>query len=282
MSGYGFEEESIYNIVDRVIPDPPKPPMYRSKHDGKLPPTSSTFKTESTSKPGVQNISGEDAISTGGHHKYVKLYSNFGPVPGSGRPDPQAFRDRIAKNVSVKSAEQIKKDAPDLLVPAALKKTSKPTIPKQSDKPVMNLVTTKNFIVANAVESILAVPKKVAEPTKYYTDDPNYGKVPQYLEKIKTDIANEYEYIQKMQEEEEAARASRIQEISSENQHELMEGLKARWEVVNHKYQGQTHLTKLDTLGKIRRKEMNEKELAQLEKDMQKISKQKIYVDTTQ
>lgn len=281
MSGYGVEEESIYNIVDRVIPDPPKPPMYRSKHNGALPPTSSTFKTERTSKPCVQNLSGEDAIEAGGHHKYKKNFSTMGPVPGTGRPDPQAFRDRIAKNVSVKSADQIMKDEPDLLVPAALKKSSKPTIPKQGDMPVMNLVTTKNFIVANAVEAILAVPKKIAEPIKYHVDDPNYGKVPRYLEKIKYDIASEYEYIQKMQEEEEAARASRIQEVSSENQHELMEGLKARWEAVNHKYQGQTHLTKLDTLGKIRRKEVNEKELAQLEKDMQKISKQKIYVDTT-
>jgi len=282
MAGYGHDEESIYNIVDRVIPDPPKPPMYRSKHNGKIPPTCSTFKCSTTSKPGVQNINGQDEENVGGHHEFKKDAANFGHVPGTGRPDPQAFRDRISTKKAVKSAEEIHKEDPEKLIPSELKKQHRPGIPKPSEKPVMNLVTTKNFIVANAVEAILAVPKKVKEEPKSYTEDPNYGKVPKYLEKIKADIANEYEYIQRLHEEEEAQRASRIQEVKPEDQQELIEALKARWEVVNHKYQGQTHLTKLDTLGKIRRKEQNEKELAQLEKDIQKMNKQSIYIDTTQ
>jgi hypothetical protein len=34
--------------------------------------------------------------------------------------------------------------------------TRKPSIPKKDEKPIMGLVSDKNFIVANAVENILA------------------------------------------------------------------------------------------------------------------------------
>jgi hypothetical protein len=121
MAGYGFEEESIYSIVDRVIPDPPKPPMYRSKHNGKIPPTCSTFKCSTTSKPGVQNLNGQDEEYVGGHHVYKKDAANFGRVPGTGRPDPQAFRNRIETKKVVKSAEEIHKEEPDKLIPSELK-----------------------------------------------------------------------------------------------------------------------------------------------------------------
>ena len=35
----------------------------------------------------------------------------------------------------------------------------KPAIPKRDEKPIHGLVSDKNFIVANAVENILAAPK---------------------------------------------------------------------------------------------------------------------------
>merc|ERR1712046_403548 len=79
----------------------------------------------------------------------------------------------------------------------------KPPVPRRDEKPIMNLVSSKNFVTANAVENILAAPKKVGQEVKDYLHKADYGCVPAYLNKIKKDIAEEYEYIRKLQEEEE-------------------------------------------------------------------------------
>merc|ERR1712066_642804 len=74
--------------------------------------------------------------------------------------------------------------------------------PRRSEaKPVMNLVTSKNFIVANAVETILAAPKKVTVEVKDYLKKEDYGKVPRYLTQVKSDIDAEYEYIRQLEEQ---------------------------------------------------------------------------------
>ena len=57
--------------------------------------------------------------------------------------------------------------------------------------------------------------------------------------------------------------------------------MKKKWEVVHKEYQELTHISKIDTLGKKNKKENCEKQLAQLEKDIQKLSKNYIFVDTT-
>jgi len=283
---FNQDEESIYNIVQREAPPPEKPARHRSKHDPKMPPSASTFKIENTSKPGVQNLSGIDPLGDGGKQKYEKQHATLGTVPGSNRLDPALWKERMEDRKTVNSTSDVNKAQPDKLVPTELKPQQKPCVPGTSSdvtsvpyKPLPP--TQKNFIVANAVEAILAAPKKVKEEPNLSKDRPGYGKVPAYLQKIKTDIVEEYEYIERMQAEEEANRANKIQEMTKEGQEELIEGLKARWEKVNHAYQSQTHLTKLDTLGKIRRKETNEKELSQLEKDIEKISKAHLFVDTT-
>ena len=36
----------------------------------------------------------------------------------------------------------------------------RPAVPKQNEKPMMGLKTTKNFVTQNAVENIMSVPKK--------------------------------------------------------------------------------------------------------------------------
>jgi len=61
----------------------------------------------------------------------------------------------------------------------------------------------------------------------------------------------------------------------------LRDGLKAKWETVNKEYQTITHLRKIDTVGLKRKKENCEKELGQLEKDIERLNKQYVFVDTT-
>merc|ERR1719262_241806 len=168
---------------------------------------------------------------------------------------------------------------PHLLQPTKLKPKGKPAVPKQEDTPIMNLVTSKNFVVANAVETILAAPKKVSKGTKDYLHKEDYGKIPKYLDHIKKDIDAEYEYIAQLQAQEEEQRNSQTRLLSDEEKHGLITGLKAKWEAINTDYQTITHLTTLDTMGKVKRKEKYEAELAQTEKDIEKLNRKHIYVD---
>lgn len=41
----------------------------------------------------------------------------------------------------------------------------KPNVPKRDEKPVMGIVSNKNYIVSNAVENILSAPKVLKEET---------------------------------------------------------------------------------------------------------------------
>ena len=63
---------------------------------------------------------------------------------------------------------------------------------------------------------------------------------------------------------------------------ELIAALKKKWEVVHKEYQTLTHKNKLDTIGLLVKYERCERELHQLERDIQKLSKNFIFVDTTQ
>ena len=77
-------------------------------------------------------------------------------------------------------------------------------MPKKDEKPIMGLVSDKNFIDSNAVENILAAPKLPGSSDKDYLKKTNYGKVPKYLQTIKKEIEDEYQLVREMQIEEEA------------------------------------------------------------------------------
>ncbi len=66
----------------------------------------------------------------------------------------------------------------------------------------MGLVSDKNYIVANAVENILAAPKVVENSDKDFLKKKTYGKVPNYLTKIKKEIDDEYQLVQDLHKEE--------------------------------------------------------------------------------
>ena len=78
----------------------------------------------------------------------------------------------------------------------------KAAVPKHDEKPIHGLVSDKNFIVANAVENILAAPKLPQTKEKDYLKKKNFGAVPKYLTKIKNEIEDEYNLVREMQVEE--------------------------------------------------------------------------------
>lgn len=133
------------------------------------------------------------------------------------------------------------------------------------DKPIMGLVSDKNFIVSNAVENILAAPKLPSNKDKDYLKKKNYGKVPRYMQNIKKEIEDEYQLVREMQLEEEADMDRAKFLMEDEEKTELITALKKKWEVVHRDYQTMTHKSKLDTIGMKDKFENCERELKQLE-----------------
>jgi hypothetical protein len=266
--------ESIYNIIPPKEIQQERMPMHRSKHNPVLPATASTFGGAQTSQPVCMNIAGS------ADQKLVpnKAGRTMGQAPGSLKKNPTDYMKKNVNTSKVQTLSEVKNSRPDLLQPTQLKPKLKPDVPKTFDTPVMNLVTSKNFVVANAVETILAAPKKVSQGAKDYLSKEDYGKVPKYLRNIKQDIEAEYDYIRMLQEQEDAEAHSAMRPMSEEERMQLIAGLKAKWEAVNTEYQGNTHLTILDTQGKMAGKEKHEAQLSQIEKDIEKLNRKNIFV----
>eukprot|EP00401_Gymnodinium_catenatum_P042980 CAMPEP_0117512130 /NCGR_PEP_ID=MMETSP0784-20121206/28873_1 /TAXON_ID=39447 /ORGANISM="" /LENGTH=218 /DNA_ID=CAMNT_0005307841 /DNA_START=182 /DNA_END=838 /DNA_ORIENTATION=+ len=209
-----------------------------------------------------------------------KAAHTFGKPRGNEQNDPGNFLRRGARSTSVPSLREMKQRNPEVLRPTKLKPLSRPSI-VQGDKPVFNLVSSKNFIVSNAVEAILSAPKQVTESRKDYMKKEDYGKVPKYLKQINKDIEAEYDFIRQLNQEGKDACNSNVRPLAEDERLHIIEGLKAKWERANHEYQAFTHLTHLDTVGKRLRKEKRDAEFHQLEQDIEKLSKASILVDAS-
>ena len=158
----------------------------------------------------------------------------------------------------------------------------KVSVPKMDEKPIQGLVSDKNFIVANAVENILAAPKLPGNKGADMLKKKNYGKTPKYLTNIKNEIEDEYNLVREMQIEEQNERDKQKMLMPEEERQELIAALKKKWEVLHKDFQKEAHHGKLDTIGKKGRKQNLEKEMDQIEADIKKLSKNYIFVDTTQ
>ncbi|TYZ67294.1 hypothetical protein PybrP1_007597 [[Pythium] brassicae (nom. inval.)] len=248
-------EESIFNLIPKVVVAPAKSERYRSKHDPKVEPTGSSFGVHGTTK---------------------LIGSNLGSAKGFGRlpakPEPKEFT-RKGERCST-TVDPSKKPSK-----FTYEGTAKASVVKRDEKPIMGLKSAKNFVIANAVETILAVPgdrARAKHELPQYTKKEDYGRVPKYLEQVKDEIERENTMIEEFVRqnknfmEEENGRAEPMDE---RERLELVDALKAKWDHVNAKYQKLCHNVVFDTLGKVRRKETFEKELTQLEKDIQLLEK---------
>jgi len=115
------------------------------------------------------------------------------------------------------------------------------------------------------------VPQRVADGEPNYLAKADYGRVPTYLGQVKEEIRRENQMIDAYVSEMGGGRAEEkeVVEVMDEGERlALLRSLKAKWDAVNSKYQRMCHQTKLDTVGKIKRKEGLEKELDALEADI--------------
>jgi len=84
-------EESIYNLIPKEAYVPPKPARHQSKHHPNSNPTASTFCLNTTSKPGISNMTGDNKAPRG-HHTNQSNSASFGLGKGQVKPDPGTFR----------------------------------------------------------------------------------------------------------------------------------------------------------------------------------------------
>jgi len=268
--------ESIYNLIPQPVPPIVKPDKYVSKHSGDKPPTFSTFGLTNTSKPGYKNIQGAEAVLAEGHHIFKKSHATMGKEGNARKP-----ADMLKKGTGGGAGAA---DA-NAAISTGFKYTDRmrPLVPTKDECALvaasMKHTETKNFVTSNAVENILAVPKREEEGVDWLKK-PHFGEVPPYLSKIKQEIADEYEYIKSMQQQQMDEGPAGMKLMPEEERAELIIALKKKWDAVNKLYQASSvlSLASLDTIGKVKRKEMYEAQLAQIEKDIEKLSKKNVYV----
>lgn len=87
-------EESIYNLIPRIIPVSERPAQYVSKHNPKIKPTGSTFGCRGSGRIEGSNLGKPTNVEK------KKLARSFGNV--TKKPDPKAF---ITKGERCKNPE---------------------------------------------------------------------------------------------------------------------------------------------------------------------------------
>jgi hypothetical protein len=280
-------EESIYALLPEPAAVEPKGPMYRSLHPKKA---------EARALPGSTFVGPKKAMGTMGPVKVpppaeqpmLRKHAKEHVLPAR-TFDPESFCIFFVLIVFLvffviaskfEYAEPVEK---------------RPPVVKRDEKPTMGLKSSKNFITSNAVEAILAglflvrfvvcvadrmsaaVPKKTATRDVNFLEKPDFGRVPAYLEKVKETVAREYEYVRALHAtDSEPSEADRLRLLDEDERLMILEGLKTRWAALNKQYQ--TLSFTIDTINKRVRKEQYEKELAEIEKDIERMSKKSVYV----
>lgn len=245
--------ESIYNLIPKPKQEACKKRIYRSKYDPKAPLSGSTFGLHGTTVTvgkGINELKKTCVIS-----------STFGPTQM--KPDPSKFLRRKSQNLP-KTGKCFRR------APVG----QKPPVPSCDDKPIMGLRSSKNYIVSNATQAIIQEPKGLKEEEKSFLKKETYGKVPEYLKKVKKEVQREKEVVEFCVKEKanEPEEEEYIMFDEMERQH-LIYSLKRKWDDVNSTYQKICHRVSINSLGDIKRKEAQEAELQQLEDDIQRLSR---------
>jgi len=257
--------ESIYSLIPPEVVVPVKPDRYRSTHNPKAMPTGSTFGQLGTTRleGAALNGTGSDLDKTK-THAFKKGTATFGRTVG--KPEPKSF---LAKGAGIPQLPEAKN--------FSRSHEYKNAVPKRNEHPVMGQRSNKNFVTSNAVDNILRKPP-AAKSSKADMHQ-SHGKVPAYLNKVKQEIADELQYIEKMQAASDPA-PDGMRLLAEDERQELLMALKGKWEFTNKAYQEKSCLSlfSLDTIGKVKRKEEFERDLKMIEKDIERLSKKFVFV----
>jgi len=254
------KEENIYNLIPREKTIIPKQPKYESK-----------FKE--TVRDEVRKVK-QDHRTMG----YAKE-----PVP-----KPNEYLKAHEKEFKLPEPE-----AKTSLVQyePREKKESVPTN-KSTDRPLLGVKTTKNFVSQNAIDAIMAVPRK---PERNYVDArtgdkfplDQSGLTPIYVRKkefgsVPSYIISRKEESKRAREEYEAYmneyfKKGALRSMSEQERASILDGLKRNWDELHQQYQSLSVV--IDTIPKRMKKEKLENEMKTLEKDIELLQRhQLIYI----
>ncbi|GBG00237.1 enkurin [Raphidocelis subcapitata] len=252
------EEESVYALCPRPQVVLERPRMHRSKFAAATAAGAATF---SAAAP-------------------RRALASMGRPDGHNADPPTSFLRKHAKEPIL----------PEPHAPTHPKERVKPPVPARSDAPVMGLMSDKDWVVANAVDTITGKPPArtqggvAAETAKRsgkqpemanYTQRPGFGMVPTYLKRNKAAIADEQQQIEtflRIQEQADGGGSgAAAQPMGPEERAELLAHLKAKWAAVNAAYLKLGFV--LDIESKIKRKEALEAELAGIEADIRRLAR---------
>ncbi len=259
--------ESVYALIPETKVAPAASSRYRSKFSSSngTAPTATTFGFAGTSVV-LGNVAGDTALTS--VHPAKKSFATFGlPVADTINPDSFMKKGHAASVAATRTSP--------VRVERHSDSSKKPAIPAMSDKPVMGLKTDKNFVVANAVENILAVSKKQAPQPKRAVEREDFGKVPEYITGIKNELQQQYQLIDQHKAMK-AAEAERFHQLSAQEVQELRAGLQHRWDVLNKEFQ--TTGFSVETFTQKKRQENVEMELRCIEQALQKVKKTHIFI----
>lgn len=257
--------ESVYCLIRPQLQAAEKSPLYKSKHSNHgLPPTYSTFGYQGTSVV-LGNVGGAiEEMET--VHPAKKATGSFGKVVCQ-EVDPKTFLKKSNKGGGGSECHNT--------FTRPTTEALKAAVPKKGDKPVMGLKTEKDYVVANAVENILAVPKKSSPPQNRAVNIATYGAIPEYLSKRKEELYKHHASVAEA-ESKRCKDGELFRELPSFDVKALREQLKGRWEVLNKEFQ--TMGFNLETRTQIRRRETVERELRMVEAALAKINRERIFV----
>jgi hypothetical protein len=251
--------ESVYNVIHEAPASEAKGARFQSSRAPA--PTASTFGLHGTSVV-LGNVAGEPACAS--VHPQQKKIGAFGR---------SVALDVSTKEFLKKSGGQYR--SVDPVHPTAKHEKIKAAIPKKEEKPVMGLKTDKNFVVSNAVENILAIPKKQSTQQQRAVDRADYGAVPEYIHKIKSELKEQYTLVDSYKQRK-AQEDERFSQLDAAEVQSLRSGLQRRWEILNKEFQ--TMGFSVETYSQKRHQDDVEKELRAVEAALQKINKQQIYI----
>ena len=256
-------DESIYQLIPH-IPDPlSKSKMHRSKFNPSAPPSYSTFPRKEQ-PAGARD--GSAAILFAGRSGAIGR--DVGP-----EIDPKRFM----------KAHSSKKDKLPEVSPFSRPLVAPPTmgVPARDDKPVMGLMTEKNFVHANAVDAMCSTAQKKGPVAPVLaTQRADFGKTPAYLDTVKSRIDQEKTMLADARGAEAEYNASMkaqfVREVDDSEKEELIAKLRQRWEEKHRQYHALPFAQ--DTAMQISRKEAMERELKEIETALARLSKKVVVV----
>ncbi|CRG94863.1 conserved Plasmodium protein, unknown function [Plasmodium gallinaceum] len=257
-----LEEDNAYNIIKKSEEKKIKRILYKSKHDPNVLPSYSTFNLKGK-RYNISNVTGMLIKKEEKQKSITELKNSYN----------KKILKKGEKNQMIPSLNEIKKVNPAILTVKKKKKKFKDPLPDRNDNPLLNLRDEEiDYIYDNAVEVIHTKPveKKKRQGKILLDENPldkkDYGKISPYLIKIKNEL-KEKENLKKQDIIDEEKTAKEIEE----KRNILLMELKNKYNEINKEYLKISHVVDVNSVRKLKKKENYEKQLNQLEKDIQKL-----------